>query len=81
MAVPGHTNWRFFPSSGFGSGKKFIDKRYQAQIEVTASTAYAALFRNIRPTFYTLAIDSARSMVGIDNEDTTQNGISHVFGC
>ena len=47
MVVPGHTKIEkiFSHPQALAQGKKFIDEEYpDAQIEVTASTAYAARF-------------------------------------
>ena len=47
MAVPGHTKIEkiFSHPQALAQGKKFIDEHYpEAQLEVTASTAYAARF-------------------------------------
>ena len=53
MVVPGHTKIEkiFSHPQALAQGKKFIDEQYpEAQIEITASTAYAAqfLFPNIQ---------------------------------
>ena len=52
MAVPGHTKIEkiFSHPQALAQGKKFIDEHYpEAQIEVTASTAYAARFISEHP--------------------------------
>ena len=52
MAVPGHTKIEkiFSHPQALAQGKKFIDEHYpEAQLEVTASTAYAARFISEHP--------------------------------
>ncbi len=52
MVVPGHTKIEkiFSHPQALAQGKKFIDEQYpEAQIEVTASTAYAARFISEHP--------------------------------
>ena len=52
MVVPGHTKIEkiFSHPQALAQGKKFIDEQYpDAQIEVTASTAYAARFISEHP--------------------------------
>ena len=52
MVVPGHTKIEkiFSHPQALAQGKKFIDEQYpKAQIEVTASTAYAARFISEHP--------------------------------
>ena len=71
MVVPGHTKIEkiFSHPQALAQGKKFIDEQYpEAQIEVTASTAYAARFISEHPDhpFAAIAPRSSAEEYGLE---------------
>ena len=71
MVVPGHTKIEkiFSHPQALAQGKKFIDEQYpEAQIEVTASTAYAARFISEHPNqlFAAIAPRSSAEEYGLE---------------